>query len=173
MLDQSFHSNSCDNFENCDTTTTNSACLTTPFSVKDILNLNMTNESDYVTSNINFSSLNSVKSEYNHYDEYSGFAQPQNHHNWENGFVHSYDHFNYNYYTPIEANLKCETSSYKNLCAENNFSAPTHVQQLSNLCVPFPDRSKDDFSGLESPSKLNKLLNFFGVLWKFGIIFYY
>ncbi|KAK5644577.1 hypothetical protein RI129_005877 [Pyrocoelia pectoralis] len=146
-MDPTFHSS--DNFENCDTTT-NSSCLTTPFSVKDILNLNITSDTDFGCSNINFANLNSIKNEYSHYDEFNSFSQ-QTH--WDNNYVPTYDHYNYNFYNPSETNIKCEANySNKNFVCDTSYTTPSHVQQLSNLCVPYQDRSKEgDFTGMESP----------------------
>ncbi|KAF5298022.1 hypothetical protein FQR65_LT09833 [Abscondita terminalis] len=145
-MEQSF-SNS-DNFENCDTTT-NSSCLMTPFSVKDILNLNITNESDFTCTNLNFSNLNGIKNEYANYEEYNSFSQ--NNHCWDNNYVPAYDHYNYNFYNTSDTNIKCETFSYVNKNF-NSDSAPSHVQQLSNLCAPYQERNKEsEFTGMDSP----------------------
>ncbi|KAK4875360.1 hypothetical protein RN001_011782 [Aquatica leii] len=145
-MEQSFPNG--DNFENCDTTT-NSSCLMTPFSVKDILNLNMNNESDFTCTNLNFVSLNSIKNEYGNYEDYNNFSQPNN--CWDNNFVPSYEHYNYNFYNAPDTNIKCETFPYTN----KNFNCdttPSHVQQLSNLCAPYQERNKEsDFTGIDSP----------------------
>lgn len=159
MLEQSYQSNSSDNFENCDTTTNNSSCLTTPFSVKDILNLNMMNENNLTGSHLNYVNLNSIKCEYN-YEDYNNPSFVQNH-CWDNSFAPTYDHFNYssNYYNPVDLNIKCDTASYGNkdfTCENSTYgSTPSHVQQLTNLiCAPYQEKTKEnEFSGLESPSK--------------------
>lgn len=154
MLEPAYQNGSpqSENFENCDTTTSNAHSLATPFSVKDILNLNMGTEGDFACANINFSNLSSVKSEYNNYEEYISNVYSQQ--NWDNSFA--YDHYgNYNFYGTSEANVKSETGAYggKGFFCENSYSSPSHVQQLSNLCVPFQERKEGDFSGLDSPSE--------------------
>ncbi|KAF5284270.1 hypothetical protein FQA39_LY04563 [Lamprigera yunnana] len=147
MMEQGFHNS--DNFENCDTTT-NSSCLMTPFSVKDILNLNITNEADFAGTNLNFVNLNSIKSEYGHYDEYGSFNQ-QNHY-WDNTYGPTYDHYNYNFYNQTDTNIKCETFVNKNFTCDTSGTVPSHVQQLTNLCAPYQDRGKEsEFSEIDSP----------------------
>ncbi|GLV41954.1 tinman [Carabus blaptoides fortunei] len=123
-------------YQNCDTISSTSSCLTTPFSVKDILNLNMTNDSEYLDSSVPY--LVNAKEQQYHYDE--GYTQ-----HWENPGLQyhqppSYDSYGYNYYVDQTTNVNNNNCGRTvDGCYGEYVSMTSHVQQLSNFCVPYPE----------------------------------
>lgn len=137
MLEQSLDLDANDNYQNCDTTT-NPGCLSTPFSVKDILNIS--NEEEYLSGNYK---------EYN-YNGYNHYFQP---YSWENGcYNNGYEqHNNYNNCynaTGVKTEIGLCDSAY--LSQEQNIP-------MGNFCVSFNENEKipieAEYANVDSPSK--------------------
>lgn len=117
--------------------------VSTPFSVKDILNMSAAAESEFSAYN----SGGCVKSEFGYEEVY---PNP-----WDCGFgAGGYDHYGCNFYgNPGEGLGRTGETSFvgKSAGCEGGFSVSSHVQQLTSFCAPYEQRKVD------SPSKLNKI----------------
>lgn len=121
-------------YTNCDTITSTN-CMSTPFSVKDILNLNMNEE--YITSD--------------QYVQKEQFIFEDNYHHWDQNV--QYQNYEPHYYYNEQMNTNCvKTEGYDEYMT-------SHVQQLSNFCLPYPDDKtnlpESTTSEVDSLSKLN------------------
>lgn len=136
MLDQNFAM--AEGYQTCDTTTPQ-GCLTTPFSVKDILNLNISGGSEYSGYH---PSANRVYEECYQSQE----MQPV----WESG----YEQYNYGYYGGVEVKTEpCFVS--KSFGCESVYGVGTPLQQICALSAAEQEASKDMvYVKTESPSKL-------------------
>lgn len=137
MLEQEYHhqqeSTSEINYTDCDTTTS-SNCLTTPFSVKDILNLNIPSSENgvncgYQTSNTGY---------YPQYWENTCFNTNYDCHNF--GYYGCGDVKNENFSTSVDAGFNCN----------NLYVPPVHQQPISG--ISFSCQGSDNKES-ESPSK--------------------
>ncbi|KRT86042.1 Homeobox domain-containing protein, partial [Oryctes borbonicus] len=141
MLEQSLELDTVgENYQNCDTTTS-SGCLSTPFSVKDILNIS--NESEYLTGNYK---------EYN-YGHYNHYLQS---YSWDNNCYNNYDQQNYNYYnnSGIKTEIGVCDSAY--LTQNSLNQQQPNVNNMGNFCVNFNDNEKglvegSEYVNIESP----------------------
>lgn len=121
---------------NCDTISSTSSCLTTPFSVKDILNLNMTQDSEYLDTSVPYLVKEQSYHQYN-----DGYSQQH----WENPGLQyhqppSYESYGYNYYGDQQTNASSNNCGRTvDSCYGDYVSMTSHVQQLSNVCVPYPE----------------------------------
>lgn len=143
MLDQNFGLN--ESYQACDTTTGS-----TPFSVKDILNIS--NESEFINNN------NQTKDYYNYYDNYGQYYYQ----NWDSNYMSPYEHYN-----------NCNMQNYVEIKVENDcnkLSAVTfdnqHMQNLHNYCTIYQDPFKDPLDYQRGDQKLESsskccLLKFF------------
>lgn len=140
---------------NCDTISSTSSCLTTPFSVKDILNLNMTQDSEYLDNNVPYL-VNAKEQSYHQYDD--AYTQ-----HWENPGLQyhqppSYESYGYNYYVDQSTNASNNNCGRTvESCYGDYVSMTSHVQQLSNFCVPYPENKTKETGNVtmetESTSK--------------------
>lgn len=140
MLEQSLELDAGETYQNCDTTTS-SGCLSTPFSVKDILNIS--NESDYLTGNYK---------DYN-YAHYNHYLQP---YNWDNNGYNNYDQHNYNYYNG--GGIKTEIGLCDSVYLSQNSVNQQQNVNVGNFCVSFNENEKSlvdggEYANIESPSK--------------------
>ncbi|KAI4460728.1 homeobox protein nkx [Holotrichia oblita] len=138
MLEQSLELDSVsDNYQNCDTTTS-SGCLSTPFSVKDILNIS--SEGDYLTGGYK---------EYN-YNHYNHCLQS---YSWDNNCYNSYDQHHYNYYN--NSGIKTETGLCDSAYLTQN-GLNQQQQNVTNFCISFNENEKgliegNEYINIESP----------------------
>ncbi|XP_018332253.1 homeobox protein Nkx-2.5-like [Agrilus planipennis] len=148
-MDQSYTNN---NFQSCDTTTSSSSCLSTPFSVKDILNIN---NGDYQSNNVYSEKSEFVKVEYSEHYDFPHFHYQQ--HQWDNNYGNQcFDNYNNysNYYNNLDrADAAYFYKNYNNCDASSFSTTSSHMQQLSDICGPFPDKNEEEgvCTGVESP----------------------
>lgn len=138
MLDQNFAISS-DSFQSCDTTTNGN--ISTPFLVRDILNIS--NESEFVNGYNNIH----VKDYQNSYDNCNQLYHQQN---WENSYVHPYEHYNYNLHNYVDIKVECDFDKQTPCNFDNQ-----HMQNLNSFCAAYPPAYRDAIEPikLESPSK--------------------
>lgn len=135
MLDEVFAMG--DSYQDCDTTTPQG--ISTPFSVKDILNLNMTNNAEY---NGEFHAGHQVK--------YEDFYQQ---HYWDS----AYEQFNYGVFGGLQVKSEYPCLD-KEFGCESGYGISPHVQQYSGACglMQITQEGCKEFKG-DSPSKYNFL----------------
>lgn len=138
MLEQEYHqpqqesTNSEISYSDCDTTTSPN-CLTTPFSVKDILNLNIPSENSCGYQN-------------------SGYYQSYPTQYWENSCFTNYDCHNFGYYGC--GDVKTESFSGSDGFNYNNLYVPP-VQHQSICGISYGCQENND-KETENPSKCNR-----------------
>lgn len=151
MLDQNFQMG--EGYQDCDTTTPQS-CITTPFSVKDILNLNIPSGSEYTAADgypPQSGSNRAYEECYNQSQELQQF--------WENGYE-QYGAGYTGYYGGIEVKTEpCFAS--KPFGCESVYGVPVSVHQIGNNACELSTSSEVQDAGkdsmvyvkTESPSK--------------------
>lgn len=144
MLDQNFAMG--DSYQDCDTTTPQS-CLSTPFSVKDILNLNQDYGFPQGGHQVN--------------KGYEDYFQQQY---WEGA---GYEQYNCGYYGGVDVKTEYPCLGFgKDYGCEGVYGIP-HMQPFGSFCSlqNVHDSAKEIYSKTESPSKYYFLYNHFFIFY--------